>query len=175
MWDEHVHVLLGYYRILLPFPDPHPAKTVKEKIQKFAAYRLAPRGSEEHNTRSQPHHTKPSREDGMLSDTGITIAGHTITSLQFLGAGALLLGVAALLLAFTRERRTSLKRSTVTDELAIHLGRIADALDRIANQPSERAMWRASRQRAEASPSRPAGPAVESPETHGVSYSMFGR
>ena len=118
----------------------------------------------------------------MLSDTGITIAGHTFTSLQFLGVGALLLGVAALLLAFSRERRTTLKRSIVTDELAIHMSRIADALDRIGNQQSERASdrasnrtrWQESRPKAEVLPSIDA-PAEPSPEWHGVSYSMFGR
>lgn len=113
----------------------------------------------------------------MLSDTGIHIAGHAITGLQFLGVGALLLAIAALLLAFSRERRTTLKRSMVTDELSIHLGRIADALDRIANQPSERSAWRASRPRSEVLPGkRDEQPAEASPEAyHGVSYSMFGR
>lgn len=114
----------------------------------------------------------------MLSDAGITIAGHTFTSLQFLGVGALLLGIAALLLAFSRERRTTLKRSIVTDELSIHMGRIADALDRIANQASDRASyranWRESRPKAEVLPSTDA-PAEASPEWHGVSYSMYGR
>ncbi|HEY1422845.1 MAG TPA: hypothetical protein VGF20_05290 [Candidatus Acidoferrum sp.] len=110
----------------------------------------------------------------MFSDTGISIAGHTITGLQFLGVGALLLGVAALLLAFTRERRTTLKRSIVTDELAIHMGRIADALDRIANQPADRA-FRASQRRAEVASAKIDAPTEVIPEKHGVSYSMFGR
>jgi hypothetical protein len=114
----------------------------------------------------------------MLSDHGINIAGHTITGLQFLGVGALLLGIAALLLTFSRERRTTLKRSIVTDELAIHLGRIADALDRLANQTfdraSDRANWRESRPKADVLPPTDAS-AEASPEKHGVSYSMFGR
>jgi hypothetical protein len=119
----------------------------------------------------------------MFSDTGITFAGHTITGLQFLGVGALLLGIAVLLLAFSRERRTALKRSIVTDELAIHMGRIADALDRIANQSldrasqraADRAMRRESRTRAEVAPDKIDAPTEAIPEKHGVSYSMFGR
>jgi hypothetical protein len=111
----------------------------------------------------------------MLSETGINIAGHTITGLQFLGVGALLLGIAALLLAFSRERRTTLKRSIVTDEFSIHLGRIADALDRIANQRSDRAIWRESRTRAELAPPRLEEPAETALDGHRVSYSMFGR
>jgi hypothetical protein len=114
----------------------------------------------------------------MFSDTGITFAGHTITGLQFLGVGALLLGIAVLLLAFSRERRTALKRSIVTDELAIHMGRIADALDRIANHSSDlashRANWRESRRKDEILPLADA-PTEAVPEKHGVSYSMFGR
>jgi len=92
-----------------------------------------------------------------------------LTAFQLLVAGALLLGVAAFLMALGRERRVSLKRSVVTDELAIHLGRIADSLDRIANQTRDRAHPTASRS--------PEIPATETShdKAHHISYSMFGR
>ena len=90
-----------------------------------------------------------------------------MTAFQFLIAGALLLGVAAFLLALSREHRISLKRSVVSDELAIHLGRIADALDRIASQSRSHI----------AAPQKPENPETVRPsETpRHISYSMFGR
>ncbi|HEY6129654.1 MAG TPA: hypothetical protein VIW23_15895 [Candidatus Acidoferrum sp.] len=117
----------------------------------------------------------------MLSDAGISLAGHTITTMQLLGVGALLLGVAAFLLAFARERSTTLKRSEVTDELAIHMGRIADMLERIANQPSERRAFRRIPRNDTAnvaplgsdSATAPSDP--ERREPFHVAYSMFGR
>lgn len=117
----------------------------------------------------------------MLSDAGISLAGHTITTMELLGVGALLLGVAAFLLAFARERNTTLKRSVVTDELAIHMGRIADMLERIANQPSERrAFRRVARDNTATVPPldsdgtiAPSDP--ERREPFHVAYSMFGR
>ena len=92
-----------------------------------------------------------------------------MTAFQFLIAGALLLGVAAILMALGREHRISLKRSVVSDELAIHLGRIADALDRIANQPGERPHFTNSQKPENSETTRP-------PEnTRHIAYSMFGR
>jgi hypothetical protein len=111
----------------------------------------------------------------MLSDTSITIAGHAFNSLQLLGVGALLLGVAALLLAFSRERRMRLSRSAVTDELAIHMGRIADSLERITMQLSDRASWQAvAQQKVDISAPRLDEPVSNPPERH-VALSMFGR
>jgi hypothetical protein len=110
----------------------------------------------------------------MLSDTSFSIAGHTfaISNFQLLIAAALLLGVAGLLLAFSRSRRVTLKRSVATDELYMQLGRIAEALERIANQSSDRIIAEASR-RVETPPPTP--PTKLSEETHGIPYSMFGR
>jgi hypothetical protein len=92
-----------------------------------------------------------------------------MTAFQFLIAGALLLGVAAFLLALSREHRISLKRSVVSDELAMHLGRIADALDRIANQTRERTHL--------AVPQKPenAESVRQNDQPHHIAYSMFGR
>ncbi len=92
-----------------------------------------------------------------------------ITAFQFLVAGALLLGVAAILMALARENRIALKRSDVSDELAIHLGRIADALDRLANQSRERPPFTNVQKPENSETDRPAEKA------HHISYSMFGR
>jgi len=92
-----------------------------------------------------------------------------MSAFQFLIAGALLLGVAAILMALAREHRISLKRSVVSDELAIHLGKIADALDRIASQSRDRTLI--------APPQKPEIPETMRPtETpRRIAYSMFGR
>jgi hypothetical protein len=105
----------------------------------------------------------------MLSDTGITFAGHTITTMQLLLAGGLLLGVAAALLALARGKRVSLQRSVVTDSIAIDLGRIAAALEQLAAEATARRLME-EKQRAGAALSP-----VEGEEKHPVSYSMFGR
>ncbi len=91
-----------------------------------------------------------------------------LSSFQLLIAGGLLLGVAAFMLALSRERRVSIRRSVVSDELAIHLARIGDALDRIAaNQNSRPHIPARVPQNSVASAD------IEQPPR--VSYSMFGR
>ena len=97
------------------------------------------------------------------------LALSNVTAFQLLIAGGLLLGVAAFLLALSRERRVAMKRSVVTDELTVHTGRIAEALERIANQANERAHLAASRKREQTEPER------ASEEAHHIAYSMFGR
>jgi len=70
-------------------------------------------------------------------------------------------------LYFSRKRIVVLKRSSGTDQLAFELSRIADAIERIANQPADRVIAAATRrQLAQPSPQR---------ESKGVAYSMFGR
>lgn len=91
------------------------------------------------------------------------------SAFQLLIAGALLLAVAALLMALSQERRVSLKRSVATDELAVHLTRIAEALERVANQTTERAHLAASRRQVKTDTERADG------EAHRIAYSMFGR
>ena len=115
----------------------------------------------------------------MLSDS-ITFAGHSIATFQLLGLGALLLGVAAMLLAFARGRRTTLKRSEVTEDLTAEMGRIAEALERIADQGASRMMRRAAQDAARASSAaavaKEAEPVPETPPApRRVAYSMFGR
>jgi hypothetical protein len=116
----------------------------------------------------------------MLSDS-ITFAGHAITTFQLLGLGALLLGVAAFLMAFARERKTSLKRSDVTNELTIEMSRIAQALERIADQGASRMMNRAAEEAATARASATVSAEDEHPRQETppaprrIAYSMFGR
>jgi hypothetical protein len=105
----------------------------------------------------------------MLSDSGITLAGHSVTMFQLLLAGGLLLGVAALLLAMARRKRVAIHRSVVTDEIAIHLSRIADAVDRLANETAARRQSEATRQ-----VNLPPPPKLGE-EAHPASFSIFGR
>ena len=108
----------------------------------------------------------------MLVGTALAISQiplSNFSAFQLLVAGALLLGIATLLLALSRERRVSVKRSAATDELAVHLVRIAEALERIANQTTERAHLAASRHQVRTETER------ANEEAHRVAYSMFGR
>jgi len=105
--------------------------------------------------------------NGALAVPGMALSN--VTAFQLLIAGGLLLGVAAFLLALSRERRVSVKPSVVTDELTVHTGRIAEALERIANQANEGAHLAASRKHEQPEPER------ASEEAHHIAYSMFGR
>jgi hypothetical protein len=101
-----------------------------------------------------------------LAVPGITLSN--VTAFQLLIAGALLLALAAFLLALSRERRVSVKPSNVTEELAVHMGRIANALENLADPLRDRSHFTASREPA---------PQEKTPEEapHHVSYSIFGR
>jgi len=88
-----------------------------------------------------------------------------------------LLCVAAILMGYRRDLKATLRQSGVTDRLAEDLGRIASALERIANQPAD-SIREAGRKSAatigtpvEKTPE--AEPASE--EAHRVAYSIFGR
>jgi hypothetical protein len=106
----------------------------------------------------------------MLSDTGITFAGHTITTVQLLLVGGLLLGLAAALLAMARSKRVSLQRTLVTDQIAVDLGRIASALEQIAGETTARRLME---ERQKANVTLP--PAVGEEKRPANSYSIFGR
>jgi len=69
---------------------------------------------------------------------------------------------------FNRQRIVVLKRSNGTDQVAFELARIADALERIANRPADRAIAAATRRQVQAQP-------PPQRESQGVAYSMFGR
>jgi hypothetical protein len=70
-------------------------------------------------------------------------------------------------LYFSRKRIVVLTGSKSTDQLAFELSRIADALERIANRPADRAI-------AEALQWQQMQPPLEG-ESRGAPYSMFGR
>ena len=108
----------------------------------------------------------------MFSEHVITIAGRSITITShdaFMAGVSVAMGLlfwAALY--FSRKRIVVLKRSNGTDQVALELSRIADALERIANHPADRAIGAATRRQlqAQSPPHR---------ESQGVAYSMFGR
>lgn len=83
----------------------------------------------------------------MLSDTLVSFGGHSmrLSSLALLVGGVLLFGMAAFLLGLLRGRRVVVQRSATTDELNVQLGRIAEALERIANRPADQLIAEASR------------------------------
>ena len=103
-----------------------------------------------------------------LSDSGITLAGHTITIMQLLFAGSVLL-CAGLLFAMARVKRLALHRSVVTDEIAIQLGRIATAVEQLVGEAAARRMME------ERKLSNVTLPPTPGEERHPISYSMFGR
>ncbi|HLK03505.1 MAG TPA: hypothetical protein VKT53_03620 [Candidatus Acidoferrum sp.] len=104
----------------------------------------------------------------MLSDAGITLFGYTVTATQLflIGAGLLCVG---LLLALARGRRIALQRSIVTDELAVHLARIASAVEQLASEATAR---RIVEEKLRMNVTLPPAPGEEK---HPISYSMFGR
>jgi hypothetical protein len=107
----------------------------------------------------------------LFSDHVITIAGISMTITRhdvFTASVFVVLGLSFLAAAyFSRQRIVVLKRSNGTDQVAFELARIADALERIANRPADRAIAAATRQvQAQPPPQR---------ESQGVAYSMFGR
>ena len=108
----------------------------------------------------------------MFSDHVISIAGRSITITShdiFLTSVSLVIGLVFwIALYFSRQRIVVLKRSSGIDQLTLELSRIADALDRIANRPAERAIAAATRRQLQ----RPSPPPQES---QGTTYSMSGR
>jgi hypothetical protein len=108
----------------------------------------------------------------LFSDHLITIAGKsfTITSHDILMmCVSVLTGLLFwTALYFSRKRIVVLKRSTGTDQVTFELSRIADALERIANRPADRAIAAATRRQLQMQP-----PAQR--ESKSISYSMFGR
>jgi membrane protein implicated in regulation of membrane protease activity len=108
----------------------------------------------------------------MLFHAALAVPGmllSNVTAFQLLVAGSLLLAVAALLLALSRVRRVSVKPSPVTEELAILMGRIANALENLANPLRDRSHFTDSRGQA------PVAPGKTTEEARHVAYSIFGR
>jgi len=122
----------------------------------------------------------------MPSDTVVSIGGHTLhfSSLYLWLIGMLLLALAGFLFGLSRGKRVVLQRSVRTEELVAQMGRIADSLERIGNQPAYRLIAEASSRptsEVELPPApEPTGtlePAAEPParEPFSIPYSMFGR
>ena len=104
-----------------------------------------------------------------LGARSFTVTGHDI----LMTIVSLVIGIIFFLaLYFSRKRIVVLKRSRVSDDLIIELSRIADALERLANQRADRTIAAASRRQELAQKPLPPPPA---PERRGVSLSMFGR
>jgi hypothetical protein len=111
----------------------------------------------------------------LFSDHVITLAGRTIT----ITSHDILMTIVSLVIGlvfwtalyFSRKRIVVLKRSVTTDELILELSRIAGALERIANQPADRAIEEATRRQQFVQPPPPPPPS----KPKGISLSMFGR
>ncbi len=108
----------------------------------------------------------------MFTDHIITIAGRsiTITSHDMIMTGvSLVLGLVFwIALYFSRKRVVVLKRSSGTDQVTFELSRIADALERLANAPADRAIAAAMRRQHQLQPPAPR-------ESKGTAYSMLRR
>ena len=108
----------------------------------------------------------------MFSDHVITIMGRSITITShdvFMASVSVVLGFlfwAAVY--FSRKRIVVLKKSHGTDQVTLELSRIADALERIANRPADRAIAATTRRQFQAPP-------PPQRESQGIAYSMFGR
>jgi len=107
----------------------------------------------------------------MLSDRTISFAGRsiTITNHELLVIGGAIL-VCLLLwsaLYLSRKRIVILRRSSGTDQISFELSRIADALERVANQPADRAI------EAAAQPQQQSEPLSE--KSRNAAYSIFRR
>lgn len=106
----------------------------------------------------------------MLSQAKLVVAGHPVTSVELLIAAAVLLFAATLLLAMAKRKRgVVMHPSPVTDEIIIQLGRIADAVERIAYQPLQNNVS------ALPGTSTPPRAVASSPEGEPVPYAMAAR
>jgi hypothetical protein len=110
----------------------------------------------------------------MLSDRTIFFAGRsiTITNHELLWIGGVIL-VCLLLwsaLYFSRKRVVILRRSSGTDQITFELSRIADALERIANQPADRTIAAAARRQQQQSQ-----PISQPTKSVNAAYSIFRR
>jgi hypothetical protein len=108
----------------------------------------------------------------LFLDHIITIGGRSLTITShdaFMTGVSVVIGLVSwAALYFSRKRIVVMKRSSGTDQVAFELARIADALERIANRPVDRAIASAARRHVQAQP-------PPQRESQGVAYSMFGR
>lgn len=105
----------------------------------------------------------------MQAGAAYTIFGYTITTGELLIAAAMGLLAAGALLFLRRRQTVALRRSLVTDELMLHLSRIADLLERQAMRPIQVVMPETTQRTEDGSQQRFQEP------TGSIAYSMFGR
>jgi len=99
-----------------------------------------------------------------------------VTSTQLLVAGGVLLFFVGLMIGIGRKQRVSVQRSFFTDELMIYLSRIADAVERQADQPTlQQIADMIDRRIAEATATAAAAGAGAAPKARAMPLSMFGR
>jgi hypothetical protein len=107
----------------------------------------------------------------VLSDRTISFAGRsfTITNHELIWIGGAILVCLLLWSAiyFSRKRVVILRRSSGTDQITFELSRIADALERIANQPADRVIAAAARRQQQSPPM--------SQPSRSAAYSIFKR
>jgi len=108
----------------------------------------------------------------MFSDFVVTIAGRsfTVTSHDiFMTIVSLVISVVFwAALYFSRKRVVLLKKSSGTDQVSFELTRIADALERIANRPVDRAIAAAMRRQNQMPP-------LPRRDSKGSTHLTFGR
>lgn len=108
----------------------------------------------------------------MFTDHVIALFGKAITITShdqvMIGVSVVTGLIYWVLLYFARKRIVIVKRSSGTEQLAVELSRIANALETLANRPADRVIAAAMRRQ---QPTKPA----EHAEANKVLYSMFGR
>lgn len=138
----------------------------------------------------------PSREDHLLSDKVISLAGHSFTIHHFwlyFAAAVFVFALVFFLWGYWRGTRVAGARSIPRDELSIYFGRMADSLERLQrvaseisfNMTAESSRREASRPEAsgtefarqQVDAQRENAPPAATPvkESHSVFQSMFGR
>ncbi len=103
-----------------------------------------------------------------------------VTSTQLLLAGGVLLFFVGLMIGIGRKQRVSVQRSFFTDELMIYLSRIADAVERQADQPTLHQIAdvidrRIAEHQRNAEVNAAAAGAGKGPKSRAMPLSMFGR
>lgn len=101
----------------------------------------------------------------VLFDKAITITSH---DQLMIGVSVVMGLIYWVLLYFARKRIVIVKRSSGTEQLAVELSRIANALETLANRPADRVIAAAMRRQPPAKP-------PESGDASKILYSMFGR
>lgn len=98
-----------------------------------------------------------------------------LTGFQMLVGGGALLLIAGILIGLRRRQSVTVQRSALTEEVTIYLGRIAEALDRIAAHASADQQVLQKIERIVAKQEQEETAEKEPPKSHAIPHSMFGR